>query len=85
MTRVKEFQGYMGECALYDCTETFTHRVDLEDRILRGDPENNFWGEFAEGRFESSWFGAAPHGWDDSLAVEDHHVRGPFEMEIDVS
>lgn len=85
MTRKKTLKYYSGFCAFYDCTETYTHKIVLDDGcILRADPEDNFYGIFSDNG-ETSWFGTPPKGWDDSIAVEEEYVRGPFEMEIDVS
>lgn len=80
-SRIIEFLG--GGCVLEQINETFTKRVDLGDTILRGDDKFH-WGRFSKDGTWSTWFGVAPHGWDDSKAVEDVWSR-VYEMEADYS
>lgn len=75
---------FLGDgCVLEQVSETFTKRVDLGDTILRGDGKFH-WGRFHKDGTWSTWFGVAPHGWDDSKAVEDVWSR-VYEMEADYS
>ena len=84
MAREKTLIGYCGMDALYDCTETFTHRLTLPSGVvLRGDPANNFWGSWSD-TGNAAWYGACPSQWDNSLAVEEVFSRN-YEMEVDVS
>jgi len=65
-------------------TETFTHRCDDGDIILRGDPKNHHWGAFYSNGMTSSWFGCRPKNWDESKAVEENWSR-EYEHEADYS
>ncbi len=86
MARVKKYRGSLGLCALYEITETYTHALHFADgSVMRGDPENHFWGFFGKNGTKWSAWGQTPPQWDDAKAVVEPFTVGPYEVEWDVS
>lgn len=69
----------VGTTIFMDVVEKFTHKIEINGRILRGDPENRFW---ADG--SSSWYGTPPKGWDESKAILEK-FETKYQDEKDVS
>jgi len=71
----------------YDTTEKFTHRIDLADRTLWGDPANQFYGVQLAGKhyLQSSGYGREPDGWDAAKAIPEAKTFGPHLTWNDVS
>lgn len=84
MQQSKIIEFYHGGCVLERVTETFTHRCENGEIVLRGDPKDSHWAAFYSNGSASSWFGVPPNGWDKTKAVEDNWTR-TFEREADYS
>lgn len=77
LDRLDKFTG------LYEIQSTFTHRMRIGNKILRGNPEDRNWGSFND-EGHCCWRGNPPKGWDENSATLENftHIS---EVEIDYS